>query len=207
MRAAQWVRLGVLSFAVMSGVGVMAVVACGPAASASQSGSGDKESPTATPYPDDCFEFQVSEDEFEMVCSELGPRQIQQLLRKEYNPLMVEKELVVQEGRRSVVEAIMVQVLIRTTTTDAVDDVVAFLQANGAGVDGYSKDSGSRSAGRVVAYINIELLPGIISIEGVGGVVEVYDDPPSGANLQSGPAMTALVGTMLELPVLGWRSR
>ena len=200
MKASQWVRL-VLSLAVMSVVGVMAVMACAPAAPASQSGSEDAEKgiptatpiPMATPYPDDCVEFQVSEDVIEIVCPEPGPRQIGQGLRKQYNALMAEKELAAQEGRRSTLGPIMVEVRIKTRTADAVDDVVAFLEENGARVFGYNKEGSVHAAGIVIAYVNIELLPAIIAIEGMGGVVEVHKDPPAGSNLHVGPGtMTAV---------------
>ena len=188
-----------LSFAAMGVAGVVAVMACAPASPASQSGSGDKESPTATPiptatpYPDDCVEFQAAEDRMEVFCPEFGPREIEEGLRRQYNALMAEKELATQEGGRSVVDAIVVKVLIKTSTTDAVDDVVLFLDENGGGVVGHSKDSGPHSAGRIVAYISIELLPAIIAIEGVGSVVEVHQDPPSGSNLHVGQgALTAV---------------
>ena len=200
MKASQWVRL-VLSLAVMSVVGVMAVMACAPAAPASQSGSEDAEKgsptetpiPTATPYPDDCVEFQVSEDVIEIVCPEPGPREIGQGLRKQYNVLMAEKELAAQEGRRSTLGPIMVEVRIKTRTADAVDDVVAFLEENGARVFGYNKEGSVHAPGIVIAYVNIELLPAIIAIEGMGDVVEVYKDPPAGSNLHVGPGtMTAV---------------
>ena len=198
MKASHWVRLFMLSFAAMGVAGVVAVMACAPASPASQSGSGDKESPTATPiptatpYPDDCIEFQVSEDQFEMVCPELGPRQIAQDLRKQYNALMAEKELAAEEGRRSALGPIMVQVLIHTSTTDAVDDVVEFLEENGVRVLGQVK-GGVDSAGRVNALLSIELLPAIIAIEGVQFIAEVYQHVPGGSNLHVGPGtVTAL---------------
>ena len=52
MKAPQWVRLVVLSFAVMSVVGVLAVVACGPAAPASalQPGDGDEGSSSGASF-------------------------------------------------------------------------------------------------------------------------------------------------------------
>ena len=200
MKLSQRSRLVVLAFAVMSVAGVLVVVACAPAAPSSQSSSVGKESPTetpiptATPYPDDCLEItHATEDRMEIVCPEPGPRQIEQDLRKMYNDYMAEKELAAQEGRRSVVEPIVVKVLINTVTTDAVDDVVAFLEQNGGGVSGHSKDSGPHSAGRVVAYVNIELLLGIIEIEGVQSVVEVHQDRPGGSNLHVDPSnMTAV---------------
>ena len=205
MKAPQWVRLVVLAFAVMSVSGVLAVVACAPAAPASQSGSGDveKESPTetpiptATPYPDDCLEItHATEDRMEIVCPEPGPRQIEQDLRKMYNDFMAEKELAAQEGRRSTLGAIRVQVLITTSTTDAVDDVVAFLEENGVRVLGSSKESDVHSAGAVNALLSIELLPAIIAIEGVGGVVEVHQDRPGGSNLHLGSGSMTAVGRM-----------
>ena len=123
MKAQQWVRLVVLAFAFMSAVGVIALVACGPAAPAQQSagaanvsdsvagmatevpfvlqqsGDGEKEEPTATPYPDDCMEFKRPDNgEMIMVCPEPGPRAIEQDLRKMYNAFMAEKELAAQRG-------------------------------------------------------------------------------------------------------------
>ena len=199
MKASQWVRLFMLSCAVMSAVGVMAVMACPPASPASQSGSGDKESPTATPiptatpYPDDCVEFQAAEDRMDVFCPEPGPRQIEEVLRKQYNALMAENELAAQEGRRSVLGPIMVEVFITTSTTDAVDDVVELLQDNGARVFSHNKGIDVHAAGRITALVNIELLPDIIAIEGVGDVVEVRKDPPVGSNLHVGPGtVTAL---------------
>ena len=169
----------------------------------SQSGSVGKESPTetpiptATPYPDDCLEItHATEDRMETVCPEPGPRKIEQDLRKMYNDFMVEKELAAQEGRSSTLGAIRVQVMITTSTTDAVDDVVAFLEENGVRVLGSSKESSVHSAGRVNALLSIELLPGIIAIEGVGGVVEVHQDRPGGSNLHLGPGSMTAVGRM-----------
>ena len=204
MKAYQWVRLVALAFAFMSVGGVMAVVACGPSAPASQSGSEDAEKGiptetpilTATPYPDDCVEFQVSEDVVEIVCPEPGPRQIGQGLRKQYNVLMAEKELAAQEGRRSTLGPIMVEVRIKTRTADAVDDVVAFLEENGARVFGYNKEGSVHAAGIVIAYVNIELLPAIIAIEGMGGVVEVQKSQPAGSNLHVGPGTITAVERM-----------
>ena len=203
MRSKKWMKSVVFVVAIAAVAGVGAVVACAPAAPA---GSVEKESPTetpiptATPYPDDCLEItHATEDRMETVCPEPGPRKIEQDLRKMYNDHMAEKELAAQEGRRSVVEPIVVKVLINTVTTDAVDDVVAFLEQNGGGVSGHSKDSGPHSAGRVVAYVNIELLLGIIVIEGVQGVVEVHQDRPGGSNLHLGPSnMTAVERTQVD---------
>ena len=175
-----------LSFAAMGVAGVVAVMACAPAAPSSQSGSGDKENltaapiRTATPYPDDCVEFQAAEDRMEVYCPEFGPREIEEVLRKQYNALMAEKELAAQEGRRSTLGPIMVEVRVLTSTTDAVDDLVELLEENGAGVFSHSKPNSVHAAGMVIAYVNIELLPAIIAIEGVGSVVEVRKHPPSG---------------------------
>ena len=223
MKAAQWVRLVVLSFAVMSAVGVIAFVACGPAAPASESGGaanvsdsvagmttevpfllqesgdGEKEEPTATPYPDDCMEFKRPDNgQMIMVCPEPGPRAIEQDLRKMYNDFMAEKELAAQEGRRSTLGAAVLEVQINTSTTDAVDDVLEFLEANGARVSGHSKESDVHAAGIVVAYVSIELLPSIIEIEGVQGVVEVHDAQPASGNLQAPPTMTAVERTRVD---------
>ena len=84
-----------------------------------------------------------------------------------------------------------VEVLITTTTPYAVVEVVLLLEENGAVVSGYSNNSSVHSPGRVIAYVNIELLPAIIAIEGVGSV-EVLPDPPLDPNLRLGlSTMTA----------------
>ena len=223
MKAPQWVRLVVLAFAVMSAVGVIALVACGPAAPTQQSagaanvsdsvagmatevpfllqesGDGEKEEPTATPYPDDCMEFKRPDNgQMIMVCPEPGPRAIEQDLRKMYNDFMAEKELAAQEGRRSTLGAAVLEVQISTSTTDAVDDVLEFLEANGARVSGHSKESDVHAAGIVVTYVSIELLPSIIEIEGVQSVVEVDYAQPASGNLQAPPAMTAVERTQVD---------
>ena len=204
MKAPQWVRLLVLAFAVMSVVGVLAVLACGPSAPASQSGSGDKESPTATPvptatpYPDDCVEVHHPTEEGMMtICPEPGPRQIQQELRKQYNRHMADKAAAAQDGRRAAVDPVMVDVLIHTSTEYAVDDVVGFLQRNGV-ARVHSTKGGAHSAGRVNAIVNIELLPSIIEIVGVQAVVKVPQAQPAGGNLQATSTLTAVQRTNVD---------
>ena len=223
MKLSQRVRLVVSAFAVMSVAGLLAVVACGPSAPAAppngagnvsasvsapateapfvlqESGDGEKEEPTATPYPDDCMEFKRPDNgEMIMVCPEPGPRAIEQDLRQQYNALMVERELAAQEGRRSTLGPIVLEIQISTSTTDAVDDVLEFLEANGARVSGHSKESDVHAAGIVVAYVSIELLPSIIEIEGVQSVVEVDYAQPASGNLQAPPTMTAVERTQVD---------
>ena len=207
MRTAQWARLVVLMFA------VVLVVACAPAAppngagdvsgsvlvptevpfAVPQSGDGEKEEPTATPYPYDCIGFKRPDNsEIMMVCPERGPRYIDQDLRKQYNVYMAEKERAAQDGRRSAPAPIMVDLLVSTSTRDAVDDVVVFLEENGVNVFGYEKTEGVVAAGYVHAMVSIELLEDIIGIEGVQGVWEVERGGVLGGKLQGTPvpAMT-----------------
>ena len=109
-----------LSAALLGVIEVFAVVACGPAAPAQQSGSGgsvpesvsapatespfvlqqsgdgsgdgENDEPTATPYSDDCKrKFNLGIEKWEIVCPELGSRKVDHNLRREYNDLMEEK--------------------------------------------------------------------------------------------------------------------
>ena len=225
-KSTKWMRFSMLWIAVAALMVVIAVLACGPASPAQQAGgSGDAESvsvratetpfvpqqsgdgekekltatspPTATPYPDDCMEFQNPDSgEMEMVCPEPGPRAIEQDLRKQYNRHMATKEAETQDGRRSTVDPVTVDVVVSTSTEDAVDAVVAFLQENGANVFGQEK-GGVHAAGYVHTMVDIELLPRIVAIEGVHGVWEVDVGAPQGGNPQGTPVrpMTALQRT------------
>ena len=196
MRPTKWMRSAVLTTAAMAVAGVIAVVACGPASPAGQSGSGGgkQEQPTATPYPDDCREvLHPMSGELITVCPEPGSRKIDGNLRREYNAHMEKKAT--RQARGEEVPAIQRMVIIRVSTHDAVDAVVDYLEARTSNpMSGY-KDSGA--GGRVIGVVDIELLPALAERD---DVVEIdLEIPPAPASLmrQSSsptptPTLTAL---------------
>ena len=136
MKAYQWVRLVLSSFAVMSVVGVMAVVACAPAAPSSQSGSGDgeKESPTETPTPTVtpvCHEVPMYGGGTRIGCEMSGPPGTDQSLSAAHNKHMEQKATrAARGGRGEPVEPITVNVRIYVETEGATDRLVEFLEVN-----------------------------------------------------------------------------
>ena len=176
MKLPQWVRLVVLAFAVMSVVGVMAVMACGPAAPASQSGggggSGEKENPTETPTPmptlhPGCVTLPLPDGSTGVSCPPPGPENVEGNLRRYYNRVMATKEA--QAGRRSVVEPVYIHVVVDTDSVAAMHAVAEFLESHeDAGkiiLD--SEPSFYGPAGLVAKHVNMELIPVIAAIEGV----------------------------------------
>ena len=176
MKAPQWVRLVVLSFAVMSVSGVLAVVACAPAAPASQSGgvggSGEKENPTETPtltptpHPD-CVTLPLPDGSTGVCWPPPGPENVEGNLRRHYNRVMATK--VAQAGRRSVVEPVYIDVLVDTDSIAAVHAVAEFLQSHEDAGKIYLDPEPSfyGPAGLVAKHVNMELIPEIAAIEGV----------------------------------------
>ena len=209
MKTAKRFRLVALSFAVMSVVGVMAVVACGPSAPVQQlgggSGSGEKENPTETPtvtptlHPD-CVTLPLPDGSKVTSCPPPGPENVEGNLRRYYNQHMADKKDA-QEGRRSAVEPLFIDITVETTTHEAVDAVAEFLDENGDGgvIHRYKFDSDhpyGRVGSVVTYYVRMELIPRIASIDGVKTVAKaVHADYGSGPR-QSGGAqgVTSLLG-------------
>ena len=213
MKSIKVVKSGVLTSATLAIAGVMAVLACGPAAApvqqaggstveesvsvpateapfvVQQSGDGEKEQPTPTRDPE-CYEVDIPHtDRTDWSCPEPGPRNIDPNLRSRYNGHMEQKATRQARGQAS--ENVQLRVIVGTSTEDAVDDVVEFLNANG-GVFVRSSKGGVHSAGRVTATVNIELLPSIAAIEDVKFIEEVQRGQPAGFNRQGVPIPTVL---------------
>ena len=144
MNSTKWMRSAVLAAAVVAVAGVIAVLACGPAAPAQQSGggggSGEKENPTETPtltptptlHPD-CVTLTLPDGSTGVSCLPPGPDNVEANLRRHYNQQMAHKKDA-QEGRRSVVEPVYIGISVEMTTHEAVDAVADFLEANGYAV-------------------------------------------------------------------------
>ena len=176
MKAPQWVRLVVLAFAVMSAVGVIALVACGSAAPSSQSGggggSGEKENPTETPtltptlHPD-CVTLTLPDGGTGVSCPPPGPDNVEGNLRRHYNRVMATQEA--QAERRSVVEPVYIDVLVDTDSIAAMHSVAEFLESHeDAGkINLYPEPGRYGAAGMVAKHVNMELIPEIAAIEGV----------------------------------------
>ena len=101
----------------------------------------------------------------DIVCPELGPRNIEANLRSRYNNHMEEKAT--RQARSEAVERFELRVVIGTSTEDAVGDVVEFLNDNGARFVSSSRTGDASGAGAVSADVGLELLFSIAEIEGV----------------------------------------
>ena len=177
MKAPQWVRLLVLSFAVMSLVGVMAVMACGPAAPASQQAGGGglvaaKEEPTETLTPTatlhpDCVTLPLHDGSKVTSCPPPGPENVEGNLRRYYNRVMAEKEA--QAERRSVVEPVYIDVVVNTDSVAVMHAVAEFLESHEdvKKIDLYPEPGRYGAAGLVAGHVNMELIPAIAAIQGV----------------------------------------
>ena len=203
MSSTKWVRTGVLAVALLAVAGVIAVLACGPAASSQQSGGGEvvaKEKPTPTPTPTlhpDCFTMTMPDGYVAMSCPEPGPENVDANLRRSYNGYMADKKDA-QEGRRAAVEPVYIGIKVELTTHEAVDAVADFLEENGdGGVVNRYKFGADHPFGRVgavgAAYVNIELIPLIAAIDGVESVKKPVGTHPDSRSRQSG------VGTVRDL--------
>ena len=196
MKAPQWVRLVVLAFAFMSVAGLLAVVACAPAAPSSQSGGGGSGSeepeaaPSFTPTPTPtaiCVTYSVASGGTKVACEVEGPRNLPQHLRYQYSHYMeqkAEREEQLSRGvRAEPLEVPQVFLRIYVDKAEAVPRLVEFLEANGAYVT-YSGTKPSRgyAGGAKANRVDIELLPVIAAMDGVGLIEEVmlvrnpYDD-------------------------------
>ena len=209
MKSTKWVRTGVLAVAVLAVAGVIAVLACGPAAVPQQSGGGGevvaKEKPTPTPTPTlhpDCVTFTLPDGVpgsggKVTSCPPPGPDNVDANLRRGYNGYMSRKEAAAQDARRAAVEPVYLGgITVETTTVEAVDAVAEFLEENGDGgvVYRYKYGVGHDPVGAVVAaYVNIELVPSIAAIDGVESVKKNQDGEPGGRSHQSGG------GTVIDL--------
>ena len=196
MKSTKWMRSAVLTTAVMAVAGVIAVVACGPAAPAQQSGNsgGGKEQPTATPYPDDCKrKWNRITEGWEMVCPEPGSRKIDHNLRREYNDHMEKKAT--REARGETVAAIERRVYIEVSAHGVVDAVVDYLEARSSNPIKHTKYP--RGDGLVSGLVSIELFPAIADMEGVVEIRPIPQASPVSLMRQSSnptpvPTMTAL---------------
>ena len=171
-------------------VGVVAVLACGPATvpERQSGGTGDVPESVSVRETEAPFVLQHSGDagkaaptptlgprckrlmnhitnEFDVVCPEPGPENIDHNLRRKYNDHMEEKAARV--ARSEPPEVVTMRFMISTSTEDAVDDVLAYLEGvETRGPVNWSK-GGVHSKGRVSAIFSIELLPEVAAIEGV----------------------------------------
>ena len=196
MKLSQRSRLVVSVFVAMSVVGVMAVVACAPAAPSSQSGGGGSGSeepeaaPSFTPTPTPtaiCVTYSVASGGTKVACEVEGPRNLPQHLRYQYSHYMeqkAEREEQLSRGvRAEPLEVPQVFLRIYVNKAEAVPRLVEFLEANGAYVT-YSGTKPSRgyAGGAKANRVDIELLPAIAAMDGVGLIEEVmlvrnpYDD-------------------------------
>ena len=206
MKSPQWVRLVVLAFAVMSAVGVIALVACAPAAPASQqAGSGGlvaaKEEPTETLTPTatlhpDCVTLPLYDGSKVTSCPPPGPENVEGNLRRYYNRVMATKEA--QAGRRSVVEPVYVHVVVDMDSVASMHVVAEFLGGHeDVGKIYLDPEPGFYApAGLVAGHVRMELIPAIAAIE---GVVRVAEDPAtvplsSQGQLAPNPAVLARMG-------------
>ena len=217
MKLSQRVRLVALSFAVVSLVGVMAVMACAPpvpsappngagnvsdsvsvpateapfVVSQSGVGAGDgeqgesteepTEEPTATRYVPPtadrslCHVSKTSSDGTVLAtrCPPDGHRAVAYILWQRYNRAMDEIEALDAEGETGYLP--VVNIIVRTDTVEAVDDVIELLSANGVAGIHADRSPGYIGAGSVGAMINIGLIPQLVEIEGVLSVAEIHD--------------------------------
>ncbi len=202
MKAPQWVRLLVSSFAVMSVVWVMAVMACAPA---SQSGSGGATSeepamvvsasppqsggagsegekpmptPTATPYitpttePAECKKMYDWSGTHNLI-TVCPPSGHESVDYKLRSKYNLHMEdKAARHARGETSGGLLISVVILTSTVEAVDDVVTLLESNGARHVSWSKQGDGVAVGGVGADINVELVPAVAEIEGVQTVYE-----------------------------------
>ena len=213
MSLTKWMRTGVLAVALLAVAGVMAVLACGPAASSQQSGGSGGDvvaqekppvSPTGTLHPDCVTITFPGSSGPSTSCPPPGSENVDANLRWSYNGYMSRKEAAAQDGRRASVDPVYIGVTIETTTVEAVDAVAEFLEENGDGgvVYRYKYGVGHDPVGALVAaYVNIELIPSIAAIDGVESVKKNQDAEPDGRSRQSGD------GTVRDLlGVDGWHA-
>ena len=204
MKLSQRVRLVVSAFAVMSVVGVMAVMACGPAAPASQQVGGGglvtaKEEPTDMPtltptatLHRDCVTLTLPDGSTGVSCPPPGPENVDSNLRRHYNRVMATKED--QAGRRSVVEPVYIDVLVNTDSIAAMHVVAEFLESHEdvGKINLYPEPGRYGAAGMVAAHVNMELIPAIAGIEGVVRVEENRALVPLSSQGQSAPNLAVL---------------
>ena len=213
MKTNRWMKAAILASAVAALTAVVAVLACGPAASERQSsGSGDavrrvtspeteaqfvlqqpgdvsKATPTPTPGPGCERRMNRFTEEWHVSCPEPGPQNIEHNLRWKFNEHMSERAD--RQVRGEPVEVVSLRVIIHTSTEDAVDDVLSYLKDVDTRGPVYPSKGGNFPKGRVSARFSVELLPEVATINGV----QLIDKPsrPSGQslNFQRSPALTA----------------
>ena len=132
-----------------------------------------------------------SKDEMVTICPPPGPRNIEQTLRREYNAHMEGKAT--RQARGEASEPVMIEIVVATSTVEAVDAVVDFLNDNDARVFSWNKEGDATAAGGVYARVNIELLFAIGEIEGVLQVEKALPHQPTSFNRQGG------VGSALQV--------
>ena len=190
MKASQWVRLVLSSFAVMSVVGVMALMACGPSVPQSGDGGGTAEpavvptetpTPTATRYVPPTADRSLCRKTYNWGtdtligtrCPPDGHPAVSNVLRNKYNAAMREIEALEAKGETGEFPDLRIMVL--TNTEEAVDDVVNLLVANGAReVRGYPAPD-QESSGSVYGTASIEVVPQLVDVDGVFSV-DWHDD-------------------------------
>ncbi len=196
MKSTKGMRSAVLVTALLAVAGVMAVLACGPAASTQQAvGVGSvaaKEEPTETPTPTatlhpDCVTLPLPDGRRVTSCPPPGPENVESNLRRYYNYAMATKAA--NAGRRSVVEPVYIDVLVYTDSVAAMRSVAEFLEsARDVGVvTVYPKPTRYGAAGVTAWHVNIELVPQIAAMEGVLRVDKVQEGVPRSSQWQLSP--------------------
>ena len=197
MKAAQWVRLVVLSFAVMSVAGLIAVLACGPSAPSAppngagnvsdsvslptevpfmlpQSGDGGNGEPTAEPteeptptqyVPPTVRPSECKGSGSSMYCPPDGDPKVGTRVRGHYNRAM--NQNVARGVRGDAREFPELPVIITTHTSDAVDDVVEFLEANGVLVGRWVYRYPGDDYGVLAVTMDLSLIPELVALAGV----------------------------------------
>ena len=208
MPSANWMRMGILSVALLAVVAVLAVLACGPSVSPvqesgdtgnvsdnasvsateapfvlQQSGGGggaggqgepsETPTPMATRYVPPTADRSLCRNEYDQFggtvvgtrCPPDGHPAVQYDLRQYYNDAA--EEIAALEARGETGEFPEHDVYIRTNTVEAVDEVVALLEANGAKFVMGDKSSGGNSVGLVSATMSLGLIPQLVEIDGV----------------------------------------
>ena len=179
MRLPGWMRPLVLATA----LAVLAVLACGPAAGAPQSGGGEEisEAPTArsqpmfTPTPTlICY----TSPSGATGCEAVGPRNLPQHLRRAYSRHMERKaereEQVARGVPAEVLKSRKVSLRIYADKVEAVAPLVGFLEDRGSLVE-YSGTGQSRGyVGAVLVHrVDIDFLGTIAAMDGVGLIEEI----------------------------------
>ena len=199
------IKVAVLATAILLIAGVVAIMACAPAAPTG-GGSGDTPSatqppsqeqpeatatmtPTPSPTPEIiCSDYFGPRGEAMTTCQPAVPPIIRPDLQDDIDRHMAEKEKAAKDGRST--ETKIIQVMILTETPDTVDALVAFLEANTSGRIRSGKTTDGTYSSGASAYLSIEIVPEIAELDGISEIYETETFQPEGSNRQGTPPAT-----------------